>query len=156
MEKTFADWLSFGVFLLFSVPIIIHDLKEQQIPDIYLILCTVTLLVFRWFISKDSSLFFLLHMFIGFLLIFVLWYFSHGKIGLGDAKLSAVIALFLGFEGWLFSMILASLLGSMAGAILLFKKKLKENEGIPFAPFMIIGGVFSFFFTDFMTRILYG
>ena len=48
---------------------------------------------------------------------------SKGKIGLGDAKLSAVMGLFLGIEGWLIAMFMASFFGLVAGAILLIKKQ---------------------------------
>ena len=81
---------------------------------------------------------------IGFVFIFALWFFSRGKIGLGDAKLSALIALVLGLNGWIAAIFIASASGLVLGLVLIKLGKLEKKEAIPFGPFMAFGAVVSF------------
>ncbi|HEB31967.1 MAG TPA: prepilin peptidase [Spirochaetes bacterium] len=81
---------------------------------------------------------------IGFVFIFVLWFFSRGKIGLGDAKLSALIALILGLNGWIAAIFIASASGLVLGLALIKLGKLEKKEAIPFGPFLAFGAILAF------------
>lgn len=83
----------------------------------------------------------LLGMAVGFLLITGIHLLSKGKMGLGDAKLYLSIGAVLGPFGTLFSLIAASMLGTVIGYSLRFCGRLKPRQAIPFVPF-IAGGVF--------------
>lgn len=66
-------------------------------------------------------------------------------LGGGDIKLFAVVGLYLGLVGSLFSLIFACVLGLLLAAI--FRKKSAENEGrIPFGPSIALSACFMLFF----------
>ncbi len=65
---------------------------------------------------------------IGFVFIFALWFFSRGKIGLGDAKLSALIALVLGLNGWIAAIFIASASGLVLGLALIKLGKFRTRS----------------------------
>lgn len=62
-------------------------------------------------------------------------------LGLGDAKLMAMIGAFLGWQGALFTILAGSLLGSVAGLVLLAKGRLRMGEPMPFGPYLAAGGL---------------
>lgn len=98
---------------------------------------------------------------------FSLWFFSKGKwIGLGDAKLVLAVGLLLGFINGLSAIVLAFWIGAavtvsllLLGSILrkisskairnsrlsIIAKNLTIKSEIPFAPFIILGTLVSFF-----------
>ncbi|MBN1697783.1 MAG: prepilin peptidase [Spirochaetales bacterium] len=141
-------WLELFILIGFLIPIVLHDIREKKIPDIYIIPGFCLLLLTRFLFRCDFSFWFLLDIAIGFLFIWILWFVTGGKIGLGDAKLSGMIALVLGAAGWFFALFIASFSGLVTGMILLRMKKIKKEEGIPFAPFLAAGGVVSFVLKD--------
>ncbi|MFH1368256.1 MAG: prepilin peptidase [Elusimicrobiota bacterium] len=63
-------------------------------------------------------------------------YAKKEAMGVGDVKLIAGIGAFLGFRGALATIILASILGSIAGLILIMNKKIEKRDYIPFGPFL--------------------
>jgi leader peptidase (prepilin peptidase)/N-methyltransferase len=64
------------------------------------------------------------------------FFYKKEVLGGGDVKLMAGVGAFLGVEKVLFAIFIASLLGSIAGLVLiLFKRKSKEIY-IPFGPFL--------------------
>lgn len=69
----------------------------------------------------------------------------NGKMGMGDAKLSLSIGGVLGLYYWLFSLLLASMLGLL---VALWLTRCGEDEAgdmpIPFAPFLSIGAVLAY------------
>jgi leader peptidase (prepilin peptidase)/N-methyltransferase len=151
-----SQWLELLILIGFLIPIVIHDMREKKIPDIYVIPCFCLLLLTRLLFRPEISLWFLLDIGIGFFFIWLLWFFTGGRIGLGDAKLSGLIALALGLAGWLFALFIASFTGLVTGLILLRMKKIKREEGIPFAPFLAAGGVVSFFIKDLVSGLYNG
>ena len=70
-------------------------------------------------------------------------------LGFGDVKLAAASGLLLGWQNFLLSMIIASLSGSVILLILRYARKDENAEKeYPFAPFMVLGILFAFFFGD--------
>lgn len=127
--------------LLLSLPISIIDIKEHRIPDI--ITLPGILLAFLWRLyfweeSITESLFLLLT---GFLPFYSIHFFSRGKLGLGDVKLSTLLALILGFEKW-FLMVFFSSFAAVVFALAGLKLgKLERNSRIPFGPFLCGGAI---------------
>jgi leader peptidase (prepilin peptidase)/N-methyltransferase len=154
--NTPSQWLDLFILVGFLVPIVIHDMREKKIPNIYVIPCFCLLLLSRLLFRPTISLWFFLDVTIGFFFIWILWFFTGGRIGLGDAKLSGLLALALGLAGWLFALFIASFTGLITGLILLRIKKIKREEGIPFAPFLAAGGVVSFFLKDLVAGLYHG
>jgi prepilin signal peptidase PulO-like enzyme (type II secretory pathway) len=85
---------------------------------------------------------------VGYLSFLALGCLTKGKIGQGDAKLSAYIALLNGLLGWLFSVLAASLLGIVAFTILYLSGKMDRKDSIPFAPFLSSGALIIYITLD--------
>lgn len=66
-------------------------------------------------------------------------------MGMGDVKLLAMIGSFTGWQWALFTIFVASLLGSLAGIILIILKKTNIKGKIPFGPYLAMGSVISLF-----------
>lgn len=69
---------------------------------------------------------------------------SRGSLGMGDLKLMAVMALFLGIEGVCYAMFLSVFAAFVCSVGLLITKKKGRKDAIPFAPFILIGTIVSF------------
>jgi leader peptidase (prepilin peptidase)/N-methyltransferase len=77
------------------------------------------------------------------------WLTGDEGLGLGDAKLMAMIGAVLGVKGVILSITLGALLGSLVGIILIvgLPKERRRRYQIPFGPFLCFGafvGVFQF------------
>ena len=69
-------------------------------------------------------------------------------MGGGDIKLLAMIGAFLGWQGALLAVLLASASGSIYGALLILKRKGSSRIPIPFGPFLALGAACALFFGD--------
>jgi leader peptidase (prepilin peptidase)/N-methyltransferase len=143
-------WL---IIMSFLIVIFVFDLKYFIIPDevIYpAIFLSIIWLLYSFFIgSIDShevaltigsalgaSLFF-----------FLIWFFSKGMaMGFGDVKLALLVGLLLGFPNVIVGVFLGFLFGAIIGSIAVFLKKKGMSSEVPFAPFLVMGLVISFFF----------
>ncbi len=75
--------------------------------------------------------------------------FSDGKwMGGGDIRIGLLLGALLGWQGFVIALFTASIFGSIVGVtqILLGKHKLKST--LPFAPFLALGGVVAFLFSE--------
>jgi len=68
---------------------------------------------------------------------------TQGKLGMGDAKYSAVIGAALGPVGWFWAVLGASLLGIIFAGVLHLAGSFSKSTRIPFAPFLFAGSVLS-------------
>jgi leader peptidase (prepilin peptidase)/N-methyltransferase len=72
---------------------------------------------------------------------------SGGKaMGWGDFKLMGVLGLIFGWPDALLIIFLSFIVGSLASAVLLIKKKKTLKEAVPFGPFLVAGSTLVFFF----------
>ncbi|MEM7793818.1 MAG: prepilin peptidase [Cyanobacteria bacterium P01_C01_bin.118] len=67
-------------------------------------------------------------------------------MGGGDGKLAAMLGAWLGWQGLLLSILLASLLGAVVGGLGISLGWLKRRQHIPFGPFLAFGAGISLFF----------
>ncbi|MBD2179200.1 prepilin peptidase [Pseudanabaena sp. FACHB-1998] len=67
-------------------------------------------------------------------------------MGGGDPKLAAMIGMWLGWQNILLTILLASAIGTLVGAIALLLKNISKQQPIPFGPFLAVGGAISLFF----------
>ena len=67
-------------------------------------------------------------------------------MGGGDPKLAAMIGMWLGWQNILLTILLASAIGTLVGAIAMLARNLGKQEPIPFGPFLAIAGAVSLFF----------
>ena len=66
-------------------------------------------------------------------------------MGGGDPKLAAMIGMWLGWQNILLTILIASAIGTLVGAIAILVKDLGKQQPIPFGPFLAIGGAISLF-----------
>jgi prepilin signal peptidase PulO-like enzyme (type II secretory pathway) len=135
-----ADLLILGVFL---VPIIIFDIRQQRIPDSFVFPGLGILFLKRLFSDPSALPVILIDTSAAFMIVALLWFLTRGKIGLGDAKLSAFIAMAIGLFGWFVALFAASFCGLAFALGLVKLKKLKFDDPVPFAPFLGVGCIVS-------------
>ena len=69
-------------------------------------------------------------------------------MGMGDVKLLTMIGIFLGWKLGLFTIFVASLLGSFVGVMLILFKGLKWQSKIPFGPYLSVGALITLLFGE--------
>jgi leader peptidase (prepilin peptidase)/N-methyltransferase len=67
-------------------------------------------------------------------------------MGGGDPKLVAMIGMWLGWQNVLLTILIASAIGTIVGAIAIITQDLGKQQPIPFGPFLAVGGAISLFF----------
>jgi leader peptidase (prepilin peptidase)/N-methyltransferase len=137
--------IELAIFTAAAVPLIYYDLRERRIPDFIVIPAALILLALRLFLFGSFSALSLIGAAVGFGLFALLHVFFKGRIGLGDARLSGLIALLLGFWGWVLAIFAASLSGALFVLVQARRGRMSLRESIPFAPFLAGGAVLSFF-----------
>ncbi|HEB11965.1 MAG TPA: prepilin peptidase [Spirochaetales bacterium] len=132
---------------LISIPflasILYYDIKEKKIPDLFTYSGMLVILIVR-LLQGYFSPWYLIDAFVGFSLIWLFFIFSKGRIGLGDAKLSAFISIIVGVWAWALAIFFASFSGLLFILVMIKLQKMTTKESIPFAPFLVLGGVISF------------
>jgi leader peptidase (prepilin peptidase)/N-methyltransferase len=74
------------------------------------------------------------------------WLFKREGMGGGDVKLLAMIGAFLGWKSVILTILLSSLIGSIAGILVMVIKGKDFKYAIPFGPFLSLGAVISLFY----------
>jgi leader peptidase (prepilin peptidase)/N-methyltransferase len=62
-------------------------------------------------------------------------------LGLGDAKLAALLGAWLGLTGLGLSVLLAVFSGALVGVVGLASGRLQRGQPLPFGPFLVAGGL---------------
>lgn len=135
------ETISLLSLLAVTIPVSAIDIKKQKIPDIIIYPAIILFIIFRIWIYHDSLLAVLILPLAGFIPFFLIWYFTKGKMGLGDAKLSAFLALVLGMEGWFIMVFVSSLCALIFAGIMLWAKKMNRSSKIPYGPFLSLGAL---------------
>lgn len=128
--------LPFIIFLGFSLPISIIDIKTRRIPDILSVSCFFLIFVIRLYHSPETVPLFLAASLFAFALFFCIAFGTRG-LGFGDVKFAAVIGLVCGFPGILAALLTASVLALLAALFLSLLRR--KRDAIPFAPFLSAG-----------------
>ena len=90
----------------------------------------------------------------GSLFIVALTYYLLTKkegMGGGDIKLLAMIGAIIGWKGILFTVFIASAVGTLAGLLMMLSTKSNMKMAVPFGPFLSIGAIIYIFFEAPMT-----
>jgi leader peptidase (prepilin peptidase)/N-methyltransferase len=157
-------YLKFGVglsyvfyFLLFAAPLVaiaFIDLERKIIPDVLSLtgiavgtLATIILSGLPFTAALLKSLWGILAG--GGALFFISWFYERLRrqegIGGGDVKLAAMLGAFFGWKAVFVILLLASLLGSVAGVILMIARRQGAQTAIPFGPFLAAGALLHLF-----------
>jgi leader peptidase (prepilin peptidase)/N-methyltransferase len=62
-------------------------------------------------------------------------------MGLGDVKFMAAIGAFIGWQGAVFSLMVSSLIGSVAGIVLIVARKREWSSRMPYGPYIALAAV---------------
>lgn len=133
------------LFSLIMITVTISDIRYKIIPDKIVYPGILLIFILRLLIHPIPFWNYILGavIFGGFLLLVAI--ISRGGMGGGDIKLFFLIGLALGWQDALLALFLASLSGTIFGAILLLTGKIKKRELIPFGPFIFIGTMIAYF-----------
>jgi leader peptidase (prepilin peptidase)/N-methyltransferase len=148
--------LSFFIYFVFVAALIVItviDLYHQIIPDVISlpgIAVGLLLSLFNPYITFFDSLTGIL---IGGGSLFAVatlyqWFFKREGMGGGDVKLLAMIGAFLGWKAVILTILLSSLIGSVAGIIIMVLKGKDFKYAIPFGPFLSLGAVIALFYQN--------
>ncbi|NOU99034.1 prepilin peptidase [Paenibacillus planticolens] len=127
------------------VIITISDLTSMLIPNKILIVFFPVLVGLRLFFPGDQAWWsYVLGAVIGCGIIVLIAVLSRGGMGMGDAKLLLVCGAVLGLSHIMVAFILACLIGSLIGGLLLLLKITKRKQPIPFGPSLAAGILISY------------
>lgn len=147
-----TTWTGFLVGLIFFSLLEVLafiDLDQQILPN-RLTLPGVGLGLFcsllGWTIPFGSSL---AGAAVGFGIIAAIVVLSRGGMGMGDAKLLALIGSFLGWRAVFFVLFWAAVLGSIGGIIYLYMTRQGRKTPLPFGPSLATAAVIWFFLFSF-------
>lgn len=127
------------LFLLFAVPICIFDIREFRVPDLLSLGGIAAFLSLALLLPGGAPLAAAVECAVGFAVFWLINRFTKGRMGLGDAKLSALIAVAAGLRSWFLALFLASVTGILFFVALLGMRRADRGTRIPFAPFLSLG-----------------
>lgn len=145
----------FSIFCIFMCHFQI-DLAHKILPD------SLNIILFSLFLSYSVLHFSVFHWLLGGaigllfpLLVTWIFYLLRGQIGLGggDIKLYGILGLFLGPELILRNIFLSCFLGAIVAGFLIFIKKLKKENPIPFGPFILVVAAIQIYFPEILNYL---
>jgi leader peptidase (prepilin peptidase)/N-methyltransferase len=146
-----------GIFTLFYywtilsslIVIFVYDLKnyliEEKIVYFSILVCLIFNLIFSISEIKNKIL---SSLFLGLFFLSIVLISKEKWMGIGDAKLGALIGIFLGWPKIIPALFFSFFVGSIFGIFLIILKKKSLKSEIPFAPFLVSGTIFSLFFGE--------
>lgn len=146
-----ALWLS--IFWALSVLIAFYDGQTKTIPDSFLIVALVWVMIGAILFNRDTIEEGIIGaiLFGGFFLL--LHIFSAGRwIGGGDAKVGFILGFWLGWPLVIVGLLGSYLIGLVATIPFLFSKKLNLKSHIAFGPFIIVASWLAFFWGEEIIR----
>ncbi|MGG1514940.1 prepilin peptidase [Paenibacillus oryzisoli] len=122
------------------VIITISDLKFMRIPNQVLLFFLPIVILLRFFVPGNQVWWsYALGAVLGCGIIVLIALVTRGGMGMGDAKLLFVCGIVLGWSHILIAFVLACLLGSLLGGVLLLSGMIKRKQPIPFGPYLAVG-----------------
>jgi len=139
LEKVYFFYIIITGYLIILSAI---DIKTKQISDIIVLLLFITGIIFCIFEINNVNIFEGIISFIttGFI-VFVLNFFSNEKIGEGDIKLMAGLALPAGIILSLKVLFFSFIIGGIFSLFFLIIGKYKRNQSVAFVPFIFLSFV---------------
>lgn len=134
------------ILILLLIVITMIDIDTLEIYDRFQIMLLVLALV-QVFISKLPLMDHLIGFFIISIPFYIIAILTEG-IGGGDIKLIAIGGLLLGYKATLVAFFIAVILGSIYAIYLLIVKKSNRKTQIAFGPFLCVGILIAFLYSD--------
>ena len=144
MFETLSSWPGWTVPLVvgyaaFLIGISVYDVRRHRIPNVAVYPAVLVALGVA-FVRPDGSWWTFLLSGLGAAAFFiVLGSVSGGSMGMGDAKLAALIGLVAGWPGVVVALFVAFALGAITGVLLMAVGRLGRRDPLPFAPALAVG-----------------
>jgi len=142
----YTDWFRFILSLALLNYASVIDWKTHKIPNMVsglMLAAAVCADVVDCFSGRPSAGAWILSSLIAAFIVFIFFVFcrlvSKGGIGFGDIKLVTVLALICGFRGIIYVLVFSEISALFAAAAGLLLKKMSLRDGLPFAPFFMVG-----------------
>jgi len=142
-------------FVAALIAITFIDLEHRIIPDELSLGVLVLGLATSWVIPELGLVQSLLGAAVGFGIFYGFawlyeWRTGRSGMGGGDIKLLAALGAYLGPQGVLVTILISSISGSLIGVLwaVLNKEKRLLGAAIPYGPFLVIGGLYSYWIGD--------
>lgn len=142
----------FYYLLVISVLVVVAtvDLKFSIVPTTFVYVLALLVLFWNYFHEASSDFVvgvivaFIIALFFGTIVVI-----TRGRgMGSGDVPLVFLLGLFLGWPASVAAVFLAFLLGAIAALLLIFLRKKKFGQTVPFAPFLIASSIAVLYFGD--------
>lgn len=155
----FAESWALPAYLVFAgvaVALAFIDLDTHKLPNVIVLPTYPVLLVLLVVASAlEGDWWALIRAVIAgatlWLFYFVLAVAWPGGMGFGDVKLAGVVGMLLGWLGWgavVVGGFGAFVLGGIASAVLLAMGRVGRKDGVPFGPWLVLGGFLGIFFGE--------
>ena len=143
--------LIYFIFIASLLVITFIDIDHQIIPDVISLPGIPIFFVASFALPDIQYLESLLGILVGGgSLLLVAWTYNlvtkKEGMGGGDIKLLAMIGAVIGWKGVLFTIFIASAVGTISGMLVMLKTRKGRKLAIPFGPFLAIGGIAYIFF----------
>ncbi len=144
MFETLSSWPGWTVPLVvgyaaFLIGISVYDVRRHRIPNVAVYPAILVALGVA-FVRPDGPAWSFLLAGLGAAAFFiVLGSVSGGAMGMGDAKLAALIGLVAGWPAVLVALFVAFALGAVSGLLLMALGRLGRRDPVPFAPALAVG-----------------
>jgi leader peptidase (prepilin peptidase)/N-methyltransferase len=76
-------------------------------------------------------------------------------MGLGDVKFMGAIGAFIGWQGVIFSLMLSSMIGAVAGLTLIAMRRRRWSSRIPYGPYIALAAVIWIFLGKEIVRAIF-
>jgi leader peptidase (prepilin peptidase)/N-methyltransferase len=137
--KGTVDMFRLLAFVLLLVPLFFIDLKHHRLPNILTLPGIGLGLLLSASLGQIKSS--ILGALTGGGLLFIASIATRGGLGMGDAKLQAMVGAFLGLKAMLISLAIGVILGGIVAFILLALQVRGRKDMIPYGPFLITGAL---------------
>jgi leader peptidase (prepilin peptidase) / N-methyltransferase len=140
------------VLLLHSMLVIalVSDLTYMIIPNTLLLFFLPLFIILRsvepltpWWSPLIGGL-------AGLIIPLVIIIISRGGMGVGDAKLFALIGFVIGIKKLLLCFFLACIIGAFLGLVLIMLKQIKRKQPVPFVPSILLATWITYYFGDYV------
>lgn len=142
-------WTLISLLIIITV----SDLVYMMIPDRILLVFAGLFFIERLWLPLTPWWDALLGAAVGFFLLLLIAIVSKGGMGGGDIKLFAVLGFVLGTKAVLLGFFLATFYGAFFGIIGIVFKLVQKGKPIPFAPFIALGTLTSYYFYEEIIRV---
>jgi leader peptidase (prepilin peptidase)/N-methyltransferase len=144
----FSLWLLLAtLYTCFFIVIFFIDLEHHLVLNRVIYPAIVVALLFIPFSPGYSAKELLFGGLIGFALLFLIAFIYPAGMGMGDVKLATFVGLVVGFPSVFVALLFSFVAGGLVGGGLLLTGLKGRKDPIPFAPFLVAGG---------MVAMLYG